>query len=273
MQHIQATWQSSRASGHSDADGKTRALRTDLEHHQKAQDMSAAKKLKCNYWPGRGLMEVPRFCLAIAGKEYEDWRCTEGTAGMGNALDANLGRLPTFDCAEGTIGQSAAINYYVASECGLMGSTTFEAAKIIEFSEHVKELNSAFRALVPWGSEPKEEAMTTFFDSDEATDYEGPADGSKRSGRQLKWFVGRMEKLVGSDGFAVGGKLSLADVLLYNMFADKLAPGKGEPFNSAARTDLALEKCPKLKACIASVAEHENVKKWLETRATLPYNF
>ena len=82
-----------------------------------------------------------------------------------------------------------------------------------------------------------------------------------------------MEKLVGSDGFAVGGKLSLADVLLYNMFADKLAPGQGEPFNSAARTDLALEKCPKLKACIASVAEHENVKKWLETRATLPYNF
>ena len=155
---------------------------------EKAQDMSAAKKLKCNYWPGRGLMEVPRFCLAIAGKEYEDWRCTEGTAGMGNALDANLGRLPTFDCAEGTIGQSAAINYYVASECGLMGSTTFEAAKIIEFSEHVKELNSAFRALVPWGSEPKEEAMTTFFDSDEATDYEGPADGSKREARRQRWL-------------------------------------------------------------------------------------
>ena len=229
--------------------------------------------IKCNYWAGRGLMEVPRFCLAIAGKEYEDWRCTNGTGDLGNTLDSNLGRLPTINCAEGTVGQSAAINFYIASECGLMGSSTFEAAKIIEFSEHIKELNTAFRALVPWGSTPSEEKMAIFFDSEEATDYEGPADGSKRSARQLKWFLGRMEKLVGGDGFAVGGKLSLADVLLYNMFADKLAPGKGEPFESAARTDAALDKCPKIKACIASVADHENVKKWLVTRASLPYNF
>jgi hypothetical protein len=206
--------------------------------------------IKCNYWAGRGLMEVPRFCLAIAGKEYEDWRCTNGTGDLGNTLDSNLGRLPTINCAEGTVGQSAAINFYIASECGLMGSSTFEAAKIIEFSEHIKELNTAFRALVPWGSTPSEEKMAIFFDSEEATDYEGPADGSKRSARQLKWFLGRMEKLVGGDGFAVG-----------------------EPFESAARTDAALDKCPKIKACIASVADHENVKKWLVTRASLPYNF
>ena len=229
--------------------------------------------IQCNYWAGRGLMEVPRFLLAIAGKEYEDKRCTEGTAGYGNALDANLGRLPTIDCTNGTIGQSGAINFYIATECGLMGSSTFEAAKILEFSEHLKELMTAFRALVPWGAEPSEETLATFFDSEEATDYEGPADGSKRSGRQLKWFVGRMEKLVGDDGFAIGGKLSLADVLLYNTFADKLDEGKGEPFTSSARTDAALEKCPKIKACIASVANHENVKKWLEERKTRPNNF
>lgn len=228
--------------------------------------------MRCNYWAGRGLMEVPRFCLAIAGKEYEDWRCTNGTGDMGNTLDSNLGRLPTIDCAEGTVGQSAAINYYIASECGLMGSSTFETAKIIEFSEHIKELNTAFRALVPWGSTPSEEKMAIFFDSEEATDYEGPADGSKRSARQLKWFLGRMEKLVGGDGFAVGGKLSLADVQLYNTFADKLGD-LSEPFTSAARTDAALDKCPKIKACIASVANHENVKKWLEERTKLINEF
>jgi hypothetical protein len=120
--------------------------------------------MRCNYWAGRGLMEVPRFCLAIAGKEYEDWRLQgdyDATKGMGHALDANLGRLPTIDCVDGTIGQSAAINFYIASECGLMGSSTFEAAKIIEFGEHLKELHMAFRKLVPYGSEPKAEALAT----------------------------------------------------------------------------------------------------------------
>ena len=191
--------------------------------------------MRCNYWAGRGLMEVPRFCLAIAGKEYEDWRLQgdyDATKGMGHALDANLGRLPTMDCVDGTIGQSAAINFYIASECGLMGSSTFEAAKIIEFGEHLKELHMAFRKLVPYGSEPKAEALANFFDSEVATDYEGPADQSKSSGRQLKWYLYRMEKLVGDDGFAVGGKLSLADVQLYNTFADKLGD-LSEPFTSS----------------------------------------
>jgi len=228
--------------------------------------------ITCKYWAGRGLMEVPRFCFAIAGKEYEDWRCEGGTADLGNSLDCNLGRLPTIACGEGSIGQSAAINFYIASECGLMGSNTFEAAKIIEFGEHIKELKAAYSALVPYGSKPEPEKEAIFFDSEEATDYEGPADGAKRSARQLKWFAGRIEKLLGSDGFAVGGKLSLADVLLYNAFADTL-PGKGEPFGSKERVDAALENYPKMKACIASIANHKNVKKWLEDREKLPNNF
>jgi hypothetical protein len=66
---------------------------------------------------------------------------------------------------------------------------------------------------------------------------------------------------------------SVRDLGLVEMFADTLAPGKGEPFESAARTDAALDKCPKIKACIASVANHENVKKWLEERTKLINEF
>ena len=117
----------------------------------------------------------------------------------------------------------------------------------------------------------------------QATDYEGPADASKRSGRQLKWYMGRMERLVGDDGFAVGGKLSLADVQLYNMFADTLTVAEAankelpahrrEPLASGARTAAALDAHPKLKACVASVAEHKNVQKWLAARGKHAYNF
>uniref|UniRef100_A0A7S2BQ67 GST C-terminal domain-containing protein n=1 Tax=Haptolina brevifila TaxID=156173 RepID=A0A7S2BQ67_9EUKA len=198
---------------------------------------------------------------------------------MGAALDANLGRMPVLDCPEGTIGQSAAINYYVAAECGMLGASTFEAAQIMSFAEHIKELRSAYTSLVPYGTEPSKEAIKTFFESKEATDYTGPADGSKRSSRMLLWFMGRMERLLGDDGFAVGGKMSLADVLLYNTFADTLVSDsdmpahRKEPFGSLKKVDAALKKHPKLTACIASVAAHPAVKEWLKTRNERPYKF
>lgn len=72
--------------------------------------------------------------LAIAGKEYEDGRYSEPPAG----LEQNLGRMPVVSFGEESFGQSSAINFVVASECGLMGSSTFEAGHIIGLSEHLK---------------------------------------------------------------------------------------------------------------------------------------
>jgi hypothetical protein len=45
--------------------------------------------------------------------------------------------------------------------------------------------------------------MEKFFDSNDATDYSGPSDMSKRDGRFLKWYLGRLSGLVGSDGAAM----------------------------------------------------------------------
>ena len=88
--------------------------------------------------------------------------------------------------------------------------------------------------------------------------------------------MGRLEQLVGADGFAVGGKLSLADLLLYKTFGETLdikdakdpalPAHRREPFASFARTTKALNKHPRLKACVASVAAHKGVKKWLAMR-------
>ena len=77
------------------------------------------------------------------------------------------------------------------------------------------ELGAAYSKLVPWGSTPSDEILATLFDDATANDLTGPADGSKASSRNIRWFAGRMEALVGADGFAVGGKLSLADVLIF----------------------------------------------------------
>lgn len=209
------------------------------------------------------------FYLKYCQGDYEDGRYS---APIGD-LTANLGRMPVISIGEETIGQSAAINFYIAIENGLMGSSNLEAAQIISISEHLKELMTAFRALVPYGQEPSAESLDKWFDGG-ATDTSGPAVGADRSNRFLSWFMGRMEATLGSEGFAVGNKLSLADVLIYETFAEFLKDEEAgdlpqfrrESFCSKARTDLALSKHPKLKACCEAVASNANIKKWLDMR-------
>ena len=88
--------------------------------------------------------------------DYEDGRFS---APSGD-LSANLGRMPLVITQNNEcIGQSSAINFYVASESGLMGKSTLETAQIISISEHLKEMIEAFRKLVPWGTEPTSEAL------------------------------------------------------------------------------------------------------------------
>jgi glutathione S-transferase len=215
--------------------------------------------------------------LAIAGKYPADGAYVDGRFGDNNAagdLSANLGRMPILSVAEGSVGQSTAINFYVASETGLLGSSSLEAAQIIAITEHLKELMTAWRALVPYGTEPSAEKLDQWF-TQGATDSEGVADRAGYATRYAKWFVGRIENTLGSTGFAVGNKLSLADVSLYNTFAEVMtdaeAPAetpqwKKECFGSKARVEELLKSSPKIQASINAVASNANFQKWLSVR-------
>jgi glutathione S-transferase len=212
--------------------------------------------------------------LAIAGKfpgaGYEDGRFTAPPAG----LEQNLGRMPIVSIGEESFGQSGAINFVVASECGLMGSSTFEAGHILSLAEHLKELVQAYTKLVPWGTEPSAETLDLWFDQG-AKDVSGPADRDGASSRYLTWWAGRIEAVLGSGGFAVGDKLSLADVLLFYIFHETLADEhaapdfpqfRKEPFGSKARTDAMLAAHPRIRASCEAVAAHENIQKWRAER-------
>jgi len=87
--------------------------------------------------------------------------------------------------------------------------------------------------------------------------------------------MGRMEAVVGDNGFAVGNKISYADVLLFNAFAKKLnedecletlSAYRREPFASSERTNAALAAHPKVKKIVDNVAANANVQKWLSIR-------
>ena len=179
--------------------------------------------------------------------------------------------MPLLSVGDLHIGQSAAINYYIASECGLLGDSPFETASIISIAEHLKEMTTASRTVMPWGQEPTAEALEKWFDSG-STDVSGTADRSGQPTRYLKWWMGRIEAVLGSNGFAVGNKMSMADVLIYNSFAEHLKPEEAAPdtpawklgaFYCKEKTDAALANHPKIAASCAAVAANENVQRWL----------
>jgi glutathione S-transferase len=156
----------------------------------------------------------------------------------------------------------------------LMGTTNMEAAQILGVSEHLREMMLAFRALVSYGEDATSEAADQWFDSG-STDVSGTADSSKRSTRYLQWWMGRIENSLGSYGFAVGDKLSLADILLYYYFAEMMtdaeAPDefpqyKRVPFGNKERIDVALARYPKISASIGAVQGNANFQKWLSIR-------
>jgi glutathione S-transferase len=193
------------------------------------------------------------------------------------ALASNLGRMPIVsDSDVGSIGQSTAINYYIAAKYNLLGDSLFESAKCMEVMAHIGEIKTAWYKLVPYGSTPTEEQLKTWFEEggDDRTGVAG-----SRGDRQMKWFVGRLEEgLAGKDGFAVGNRISLADILLYNCFAEVLtaaelgdAPSDGAkgaqfPFTSLEKTNAILTSCPRITASINHVRNNANIQKYLNDR-------
>jgi len=257
-----------------------------LIEEQPTKKLKTDARIQLKYWDGRGLMEVPRMLLALAGKfpgDYDDGRYTSDTpSGNNKAYDTvkkelshNLGRMPLLTVGSDNIGQSGAINFYLATELGYMGNSTLEGAQILAISEHLKELKLAYYKCCPYGSQPPVEALDTWFNTGAEDRSPEPADMKRRSERYLKWWMGRIEDVVGKDGFAVGSKISLADVLIYNMFKEHLNEAEASPnfakwrlgaFTSKDRTDAILATFPKLSSVCNTIAEQPNIQKWLKIR-------
>jgi len=182
--------------------------------------------------------------------------------------------MPVATIGEQSIGQSSAINMYFANEFGLMGSNNVEASQILAINEHLKEMDVSYKTLVPWATKPQPGALDTWFDGG-AQDITGMAEHDGMRKRYLTWWLGRIELTLNTNGFAVGNKLSLADVLLYVNLADSLsdeqcAPNlptwRSELFCDQKRTAAAVQKHPRILASCNTVASHPNIQKWLSVR-------
>ena len=169
--------------------GLAHVYRPPMCHEKPAEEQAEAPKpaITTHYWNGRGLMEIPRQMMKATAIEFTDGRHSEMTGDD----KCNLGRMPNIEVdGVGSIGQSAAINFYVASQCNLLGDNAFETAKIIELTEHLRELKKEWSDVVSWGTEPTEETLDQFF-NEGGEDSTGTA--QNRGSRFFKWFVGRIE--------------------------------------------------------------------------------
>ena len=97
--------------------------------------VSSSKKMRLVYFDAKGVVEMTRIMLKIGKVDFEDSRFSikvkEGggfetpefsTAKVTGDLKANMDRAPVLQVGEMSIGQSKAIERYVAKRCNMMGA-------------------------------------------------------------------------------------------------------------------------------------------------------
>eukprot|EP00667_Euglena_gracilis_P008079 EG_transcript_8181 len=219
--------------------------------------VAAPTKYTLRYFDARGVVEVVRFLFAIAGVPYEDhrYRFTFGKPGdfstismpefeadkAAGKLNPNMGRLPILEVNGVCIGQSKAIERYLARQFGFMGSNEVEAAQIDALCEHVRDIKDGYRKYSAIRDEAEKQAAM-----------------NKWYREELPTWCRYLEKNISSDRWAVGSAFSLADINIFVLLTDT--------FNNKEATVQAYRDCPRLKGICANVAALEGVQTWTQKR-------
>ena len=231
------------------------------------------------YLNSRGAAELTRYLLAFVGAPYDDIRYPLSASALGfrvgsnksdpqvnpflehqqaGHFDANLGTLPLLQvltpdamAAVATIGQSHAINRFLAQRHGIFGQSLLETAQIDAFYEHIRDIRSSYLK-------------------------------SKRSNDRLQWlerdlpvWCQKLEKSLTISStkldqpWLIGQGTSLADVALYSLLGTSTSTTTGslvsglddfDPMETYQTT------CPRLLDCMQAMAVDEKIKWWERTR-------
>lgn len=227
--------------------------------------LAAPFKLKLKYFDARGAAELTRVLLAIGGEDFEDHRYQIGPGfeapefqrdKEAGALGANLGRAPVLELdgggAAATIGQSRAMERFVARRTGLMGASELDAARIDALAEHVRDVKDA---------QARKGFSAMARDKDDAQKAQLKAEWFETD---LPGWLARIEACVvaggASGGRCVGAALSYADVCIWSLLRD------GAPADAALVRECEASSCEVLTVIADAVAAHPAVVAWLEKR-------
>ncbi|KAJ1457755.1 hypothetical protein M885DRAFT_514810 [Pelagophyceae sp. CCMP2097] len=227
-----------------------------------AASSAAPAALRVRYFDARGAAELTRVLLEYGGVEYEDERWSiDFAAGMksdgflaakaAGELAQNLGRAPVLVVGGAALGQTKAMERYVARLTGLFGAGELEAAQIDALAEHVRDVKDAQRI--------KDFSM---FSKQAADD---------KARRRAEWFetdlpswLARIEAALDANaapGYGLGAKRSYFDFTLWAAMCDSVRAGEDE-----AATAAALVAAPKLRAIVEAVDLEPAVQAWVARR-------
>jgi len=207
---------------------------------------------KLVYFNLRGIAEIIRILFAMADVKYEDFRYPLTMPGYQRPeydQDKKDGKIPGpykalplllingKDC----IGQSKAIERFLAKRFGYMGATDIECAQIEAVVDQIRDVISKFQACKAGGNE-------------------GPMK-DKFYNVILPHFLNQFNSQIESTGgsFVVGEKMSLADLHLWNFL-------KFSILEEQTKVDEILKYLPKLNNLVHLVNSDKRIKGWVERR-------
>lgn len=204
---------------------------------------------KLIYFTAKGVVETTRYLFAIAGQSYEDFRYNlilptyerpefERDRDAGE-FDVNMGRVPVLVYNGVKIGQSKTIERFVAKKLGFFGSNEIEEAFIDMITEHIRDIKQKYLDAKAGKSGDELAAVKAAFITDDLP----------------KW-LDKLEHSIGKSGFAVGDKISLADVTICVFLR--------EYFDDKEAVNALIAARPSFAGIVSNV--EAAAKSWIETR-------
>jgi len=209
-------------------------------------DATMPSPMKMTYFDGRGRGEILRLILAKGGKKYEDVRITFDQW-PDLKPQTPFGGLPMLEFNGKKFGQGLALALYLARENGLYGANNLENLMIDQILMCREDI------LVP-------EAKVKFEKDEKARAdlLKGLVDATYP--KFLGFFNNVIKENPAKSGFAVGKKISLADLIIFDVtqWISDMKPEVMAPY-------------AELKACNAKVAATPGIKEYLATRKVTPF--
>jgi glutathione S-transferase len=223
--------------------------------------MTEINRPKLVYFNLKGLAETSRILFALANVDYEDFRfpfevidASEHKfdrkefeeARENGLLKGSMSKLPFLEVHDDNgsvhvISQSKAVERYISRKYGLMGSNEIEAARIDAVCESVRDLKDAYQKV-------------------KGTEGAKNSENSKIEAFFTEGLLESLKKLEGildyNTFFAIGNKLSLADVTIYNFLVHYFDRNISK----------LLKEVPRLGYIAMKVHKRHEVKDWLAKR-------
>lgn len=202
-------------------------------------------KYKLTYFDLRGRAEPTRLLFIVAGIQFEDERIgQEQWKAIKHKVPGNS--LPFLSIDGVVVSQSMTINRHLARIFGLDGESLSQKLKVDEIVEYLVAMKNKMVELPMMSDDPRtqaraEEILKSFKDlmMKACTFIEAQIQRNMKEG----------------NGFAVGNRLTFADIMIFEAFENILATNIN-----------ALDKCVGIVKCRSKVANMPRIKDYLSKR-------